>query len=246
MVVAAAGNLEHERIVELVVGRARFARRRAGVRRARPGAVGRLARAPASSRRRPSSTTCASAAPGIPRGDDRRFALRVLDTILGGSSSSRLFQEVREKRGLAYSVYSYTSQYVDSGQMGLYVGTRPDRAAEALDVMATELRRIVSEPVPTDGARAGEGEREGPDGAVVRVHAHAHEPARLGRADRRACDVARRDRRGDRGRLRRRRRRAGLRAAAIRAKLSAAGVGGDEDAFRKALEPVSESLAAAA
>ena len=61
----------------------------------------------ASTRSRPSSTTSASARPGIPRGDDRRFILRVLDTILGGSTSSRLFQEVREKRGLAYSVYSY-------------------------------------------------------------------------------------------------------------------------------------------
>ena len=55
---------------------------------------------------------------GIARGDERRFALRVLDTILGGSTSSRLFQEVREKRGLAYSVYSYASQYADTGPGG--------------------------------------------------------------------------------------------------------------------------------
>ena len=74
-------------------------------------------------------------APGIPRGDDRRFALRILDTILGGSTSSRLFQEVREKRGLAYSVYSYSSQYADSGQVAVYVGTRPDNVAEALTVI---------------------------------------------------------------------------------------------------------------
>src|SRR5207248_5487626 len=85
--------------------------------------------------------------PGIPRGDDRRFALRVLDTVLGGSSSSRLFQEVREKRGLAYSVYSYASHYVDSGQIGVYVGTRPDNVGEAVKVIAEELRKVVSEPV---------------------------------------------------------------------------------------------------
>ena len=60
--------------------------------------------------------------PGIPRGDERRFALRVLDTILGGSTSSRLFQEIREKRGLAYAVYSYASHYVDSGQVGALRG----------------------------------------------------------------------------------------------------------------------------
>jgi len=81
-------------------------------------------------------------APGLPRGDERRFILRVLDTILGGSSSSRLFQEVREKRGLAYSVYSYASQYVDSGQVALYVGTRPDRIGEAMDVIGDELRKL--------------------------------------------------------------------------------------------------------
>src|SRR5207248_4158785 len=86
----------------------------------------------------------------IARSDERRFALRVLDTILGGSSSSRLFQEVREKRGLAYSVYSYSSQFVDSGQIGVYVGTRPDNVGEAMDVIAAELRRIVDEPVAAD------------------------------------------------------------------------------------------------
>ena len=59
---------------------------------------------------------------GMPRGDDRRFALRVLDTILGGSTSSRLFQEVREKRGLAYSVYSYASHYQDTRPGGAVRG----------------------------------------------------------------------------------------------------------------------------
>jgi predicted Zn-dependent peptidase len=79
---------------------------------------------------------------GISRADERRFALRVLDTILGGSSSSRLFQEVREKRGLAYAVYSYSSQFIDSGQVGLYVGTRPDNLPKATEVIAGELRRL--------------------------------------------------------------------------------------------------------
>ena len=63
----------------------------------------------------------------------------MLDTILGGSTSSRLFQEVREKRGLAYAVYSYAAQYVDTGQVALYVGTRPDNVAEAMEVIGAEL-----------------------------------------------------------------------------------------------------------
>src|SRR4051794_19577826 len=89
-------------------------------------------------------------APGIKRGDERRFALRVLDTILGGSTSSRLFQEVREKRGLAYAVYSYSSQYLDSGQIGMYVGTRPDNVPEALTVIGDELRKLREDGVSAD------------------------------------------------------------------------------------------------
>ena len=83
---------------------------------------------------------------GLSRHDHRRFALRVLDTIFGGTSSSRLFQEVRERHGLAYSVYSFTSAYHDSGQVGLYVGTRADNIAEALRVIGGELERLREEP----------------------------------------------------------------------------------------------------
>jgi predicted Zn-dependent peptidase len=83
---------------------------------------------------------------GLSRHDDRRFALRVLDTIFGGTSSSRLFQQVREQRGLAYAVYSFTSAYQDAGQVGLYVGTRSDNLAEAMAVVDAELARALSEP----------------------------------------------------------------------------------------------------
>jgi predicted Zn-dependent peptidase len=94
---------------------------------------------------------------GISRHDDRRFALRVLDTIFGGTSSSRLFQEIREQRGLAYSVYSFTSAYADTGQVGLYVGTRADNVGEALGVVGTELSHMREEPATADElARAKE------------------------------------------------------------------------------------------
>jgi predicted Zn-dependent peptidase len=88
--------------------------------------------------------------PGIKRDDDRRFALSVLDAVLGGATSSRLFQEVREKRGLAYSIYSWASHYRDTGQLGIYVGTRQDNVAEALNVIGSELRRLQSEPLGAD------------------------------------------------------------------------------------------------
>jgi predicted Zn-dependent peptidase len=83
---------------------------------------------------------------GLPRGDRRRFAARVLDAIFGGLSSSRLFQAVREERGLAYSVYSFAGQYTDTGQIGLYVGTRPDNLREAMKVVSAELDRLRENP----------------------------------------------------------------------------------------------------
>ncbi|MGH8572268.1 MAG: M16 family metallopeptidase, partial [Gammaproteobacteria bacterium] len=79
---------------------------------------------------------------GLSRSDPRRFALGVLNLAFGGGVSSRLFQEVREKRGLAYSVYSYASHYIDSGQVGIYVGTRPDNVAEAMEVIGRELSAV--------------------------------------------------------------------------------------------------------
>jgi predicted Zn-dependent peptidase len=83
---------------------------------------------------------------GIARDDERRFALRVLEGVLGGTSSSRLFQEVRERRGLAYSVFCFSSLYAQTGEVGVYVGTRPDKLAEALSVLAVELDRAVGDP----------------------------------------------------------------------------------------------------
>ena len=96
--------------------------------------------------------------PGIARADERRFALGILDTIFGGSVSSRLFREVREKRGLAYSVGSYTSEYVDRGFVAMYVGTRADNVAEACEIIGRELVRAALRAASTDDelARAKE------------------------------------------------------------------------------------------
>jgi predicted Zn-dependent peptidase len=85
--------------------------------------------------------------PGLNRADERRFPLAILDAIFGGSMSSRLFLEVREKRGLAYAVGSYTQQYVDGGLIGLYVGTREDNVGEACEVIATELAKLHSDGI---------------------------------------------------------------------------------------------------
>jgi predicted Zn-dependent peptidase len=87
---------------------------------------------------------------GLARDDERRFQLSVLDSLFGGSLSSRLFQEVREKRGLVYSVYSFSSLYKETGLSGLYFGCRPERLGAVMETVARELARLVSEPVPAD------------------------------------------------------------------------------------------------
>ncbi len=94
---------------------------------------------------------------GLSRYDERRFALGVLNNVLGGGMSSRLFQEIREKRGLAYSVYSYGSQYADSGLFGVYAGCAPGKAPEVLDLIRTELARVAESGITPDELVRGKG-----------------------------------------------------------------------------------------
>jgi predicted Zn-dependent peptidase len=101
---------------------------------------------------------------GMALRDERRFALRVLDNVLGGGASSRLFQEIRERRGLAYSVFSFSNMYAATGEVGLYVGTRPENLAEAVATIAGELERFVEEPAD---AQELERSRENAKGRLV-------------------------------------------------------------------------------
>jgi predicted Zn-dependent peptidase len=155
VVVAAAGSVDHDRIVELAERTLD-----AGATDAAP-AIEPAPADPAPSVRFQRKDTeqvhvCLGAV-GLPRGDDRRFASRVLDAIFGGLSSSRLFQAVREERGLAYSVYSFAGQYADTGQIGLYVGTRLDKVGDAMQVVGEELARLREQPATDEElARARE------------------------------------------------------------------------------------------
>ncbi len=154
LVVAGAGSVDHEALVALVEAA------QAGPAGARaptpppPPAVGAVPR-----RRFVEKPTeqvhIALGGPGIARDDERRFTLRVLDTILGGTSSSRLFQEVREKRALAYSIGTFYAHYTGAGQMGLYLGTRPENLATALQVVGDELERLLQDGItPAELERA--------------------------------------------------------------------------------------------
>jgi predicted Zn-dependent peptidase len=149
IVVAAAGNVRHRELVALLEARGSEAAARNGlpprkaVRRL-PGPALRF------QRKDTEQFHVCLGAPGLSRTDDRRFAASLLDAIVGGSASSRLFQEIREKRGMAYSVYSYASQYSDSGQVGVYVGTREDNVAECLEIAVAQLSDLASGNVTSE------------------------------------------------------------------------------------------------
>jgi predicted Zn-dependent peptidase len=156
VVLAAAGNLRHDRLVELLQERRDGATPGSALPPRKP--VRRLPGPGLRFQRKDTEQyhVCLSGT-GIRRTDDRRFAASILDAIVGGSASSRLFQEIREKRGLAYSVYSYSSQYSDSGQVGLYVGTREENVGECLEVAVAELADVAEGNVRDDElARAKE------------------------------------------------------------------------------------------
>ena len=121
------------------------------------------------------------AAEGVARDDDRRFALGVLNTALGGGTSSRLFQEVREHRGLAYSVYSFASHYADSGLVGVAVGCLPDRLDEVLEVVRVELSRIAAHGITAEELARGKGQLVG--GLVLGLEDSASRMMRLGKAE---------------------------------------------------------------
>jgi predicted Zn-dependent peptidase len=162
IVIAAAGNLEHATVVRLVrkalAGTvldsepAEPAGPRAGAKRVRTQAPHTVVR-----NRDTEQAHVVLGGVGIGRRDERRFALGVLNNVLGGGMSSRLFQEIREKRGLAYSVYSYASQYADAGLFGVYAGCAPGKVEEVLDLTRTELARVAADGITTEELGRGKG-----------------------------------------------------------------------------------------
>ena len=168
LVVAAAGNLDHDTVVEQV--RAAFDRAgaldrtdadaepvgpRTGARPVR--AAGRVELTD----RRTEQAHLVLGMPGVSRNDERRWALGVLSTALGGGMSSRLFQEIREKRGLAYSTYSYTSGYADCGLFGVYAGCRPGQVSDVLKICRDELDQVARHGLPDDELRRAVGQLSG-------------------------------------------------------------------------------------
>src|ERR687893_2058129 len=158
VVVAAAGNLDHNELLGLL--------ERAEQKVQQPAARGRRVRSPLVkapppevrfARKDTEQYHVCVAAPGIARSDRRRFAASLLDAILGGSASSRLFQEIREKRGMAYAVYTFASQYTDTGLIGIYLGTREENLGPCLEIAVEQIADIAAGNLrPDELARAKE------------------------------------------------------------------------------------------
>lgn len=144
IVVAAAGAVDHDRLVELADAHAPDSTTRPS---ATPPAPEPLPRGVCFEHKDAEQFHVCVGGLGLPRTDERRFALQLLDAAFGGLGSSRLFQEVREQRGLAYEVSSFSDSYADSGYVGLYVGVRQENLSSALEVIATELARLRREPL---------------------------------------------------------------------------------------------------
>jgi predicted Zn-dependent peptidase len=186
IVIAAAGNVDHGKVVKLV--RAAF------------GAAGLLdeddARPdpPRAAKKATAFTPSVSVVTrpteqanvilgtqGIARNDDRRFALGVLNSALGGGMSSRLFQEVREKRGLAYSVYSYNSQYADTGLVGVYAGCQPGRVTEVLAICREEIGKVAANGITEEELLRGKGQLRG--SLVLGLEDTSSRMSRLGKSE---------------------------------------------------------------
>jgi predicted Zn-dependent peptidase len=146
LVVAVAGNIKHKKVVEMVeralsadgfldVKGAPQIRGNEGIRKAKQTSVGLMTR-------KTEQAHMFYGMEGVARHDDRRFAMGILASALGGGMSSRLFQEIREKRGLAYSVYAYAQQFAGSGQIGFYAGCNPTKAIEVIEIIREVLHNV--------------------------------------------------------------------------------------------------------
>jgi predicted Zn-dependent peptidase len=185
MVVAAAGNLDHAKLVRQV----RAAFDRAGLNA--PGVP--AARRPAGKRvpvrsgqvvvrnKDTEQAHVVLGCAGYPRQDEHRFALGALNNVLGGGMSSLLFQQIREQRGLAYSVYSYTSQYSDTGLFGVYAGCAPGKVDEVLALTREELARVARDGITEEEVERGKGMLKG--AVVLGLEDTGSRMSRLGKGE---------------------------------------------------------------
>jgi predicted Zn-dependent peptidase len=184
MVVTAAGRVDHQQVLDLVT--AAFGDRLGGDARPAPLRRGEAqlekpARTAGLIARRTEQTHLLLGTPAMGRLDDRRYAAAVLDTAVGGGMSSRLFQEIREQRGLVYSVGSSLTHYAGTGAFSVYAGCSKKRVPEVLRLIREELDRVAAEGITTEEVVRGRGQLRG--GLVLGLEDTGSRMSRLGKSE---------------------------------------------------------------
>jgi predicted Zn-dependent peptidase len=184
IVVTAAGRVDHQQVLELVS--AAFADRLGGEERPAPlrlgeGTLARPARPAGLIHRRTEQTHLLLGTPAMGRLDERRYVAAVLDAAVGGGMSSRLFQEIREKRGLVYSVGSALSHYAGAGAFSVYAGCSKKRVPEVLRLIRGELDRVAAEGITAEEVARGRGQLKG--GLVLGLEDTGSRMSRLGKSE---------------------------------------------------------------
>jgi predicted Zn-dependent peptidase len=177
-VVAAVGNVDHDEVVSWIESFFPGGERRAAPRSPNVPTASREVRVV---RRKTEQAHIVAGGLGYSRQHPDRFAWGVLDNLLGGGMSSRLFQEIREKRGLAYSVYSYRSMFGETGLYGVYAGTAPGNALEVLRIVSEEMDRLVDEGITEDELERAKGHTRG--GIVLGLEDPSSRMSRLGKSE---------------------------------------------------------------
>jgi len=187
LVVTAAGGLDHDVVCGLVVEALHSAgwnleaaaapvQRRSTERAAITGTAGLHV-----VKRQVEQANIIMGCPSLVATDGRRFVMSVLNAVLGGGMSSRLFQEVREKRGLVYSTYSFASSYADAGYFGMYAGCTPSKVRQVIDLLGAELDKLAADGISDEELRKAEGQLCG--GIVLALEDTGSRMSRLGRAE---------------------------------------------------------------
>jgi predicted Zn-dependent peptidase len=161
LVVVAAGNVEHQRLIDVLHDTGWTGVPAGDSTRLVPPAPRSAAPTTRHVDREGAQTHIVAGTTAMPHGHPDRFPMLLLSMLLGGGMSSRLFQRVREELGLAYAVYTYQSFHADSGMHGVYVATAPDSASAALDAIRAELRSVVDGGLPAEEIAMGRQQLKG-------------------------------------------------------------------------------------
>jgi predicted Zn-dependent peptidase len=181
MVVAVAGNVDHAAVVRRVRTAFDSADGRAGYQTARRQDQSRPAPHATIIGEETEQANIVLGTQGISRFDDRRFTAGVLSAALGGGMSSRLFQRIREERGLAYSIYTFSNSYTDTGQFGIYAGCQPGKADEVISLITGELAAVAEGGLTEAEVQRGKGQMRG--AVVLGLEDSGSRMSRIGKSE---------------------------------------------------------------